>query len=223
MHCRLLIISSLFIFTVMPGLTQTASVQIGTQVPLFYSAGFELEAKNGLAFNFQSGILTKPYDAAILGTLKLFGTDEAIVNTIGEAFDYGFILQPSVKYHFKKWYTGLSYSYYSLVASDAPASLIENYYGITLPVTARNKELQLNSELQNAGILFGREFQFKNPGWQLSLELSLAKTFWSRSRLSNDNGDLPRLSAPIDEELNQYFIEYGYLPSINVFLVRKLR
>lgn len=202
---------------------QSTSIFIGTQVPLVYSAGFEMESGFGLAFNAQAGILTKPYDQAILEMLKKLGTDEALTNTIGHAFNYGFVLQPALKYHFKSWYTGIHYSYFSLVASDAPADLIQNYYGISIPILFRNNTFRLNSELMNAGALIGREFHLKNPIWQINLELSLGKTFWSSSKLTSDSGELPRLSAAVDEKLNEYYLDYGYLPSLNVFIVRKIK
>jgi hypothetical protein len=188
-----------------------------------YSGGFELELKKGLAFNAQVGILTKPYDAAILEALRLFGTNEALVNTIGDAFSYGFVLQPSIKYHYRKLIAGFTYSYFSLVAKDAPLNLIEKYYNVSLPPAYRNIQLRLDSKLQNAGVLVGRRFYLKNPAWQIILECSLAKTFWSRNRLTAGNVDINFLSTAIDLKLQEYYIDYGYLPSINIFLVRRIR
>jgi hypothetical protein len=223
MNFRTIIIIFFFISFDQAGRAQSISLQLGTQIPLMYSGGFEFEFKKGLALNAQAGILTKPYDAAILEALKMFGTNEALVNTIGDAFSYGYVMQPAIKYHYRKWITGITYSYFSLVAKDAPVNLIENYYDVSLPPAYRNIQLRLDSKLQNAGMLVGRRIILKNPDWQIVLECSLVKTFWSRSKLTTENVDLYFLSTAIDLKLQEYYIEYGYLPSINLFLTRKIR
>jgi hypothetical protein len=188
-----------------------------------YSIGYEYNLNNKLSFNAQVGILTKPYDAAILGILELFGTDEPIVNTIGEAFNIGYIIQPTIKYNFNKSYLGLSYSFFSLKANESPVDVLENYYEITLPIRVKENELELRSDLHNIGLVLGRKFQFKDPTIKIHLEVSLAKTIGSNSKISSQYGDLENLSQIIDEELDTYYIDYGYLPSINIFIVKEIK
>jgi hypothetical protein len=139
------------------GFSQRAQLQLGTQVPLNYSLGIEYKLfPDRLSGNMQFGLLTAPYHTAILELLKAFGTDEAIVNTIGEAFSSGLILQPSLKYHWKNNYTGLTYSHYALTANDAPTDAIETYYGMEIPGrNRRQNEITLTSGLHNAGIFYG--------------------------------------------------------------------
>ncbi len=203
---------------------QKSIIQLGTQIPLMYSIGYELDINNKISFNTQIGILTKPYDVTILEILKLFGTEEPLTNTIGEAFNFGFIFQPTIKYNFKKNYIGAYYSYYSLNAEETPTDAIENYYNIYLPSRIKNRtnEFILNSKLHNIGLLFGRKFELKNPTLELRLELAFAKTFKSKSKLSSEFGDMSTISSLIDNELDYYYINYGYLPSFNIFIIKKI-
>ncbi len=207
------------------GYTQTSSFQIGTQVPLMYSVGYNYETKNKVALNMQAGVLTRPYDQAILQVLKKFGTNEVLVNTIGEAFDYGLIVQPSIKYNFNSYYAGITYSSYTLVARETPKNAIESYYGVRMPPGVNSSPLRVQSHLSNAGLLFGRKFGFDNSKVELLLEFSLQKTFYSKSNVSAKYSgvagccDSSSLNNMVDKELNDYYLEYGYLPSINIFLL----
>ena len=198
--------------------SQQTHLQIGTQIPLNYSAGLEIFAGKNLSANMQVGYLTKPYDEVILELLKKLGTEEAIVYTIGEANPQGIAFQPTLKFHINSFYTGLTYSYYKLEAKDVPSETIEYYYGINIP--GRNvKSFNLESNLHNIGIIFGKEISFgKNEKSGLKLELSVQKAISSSSHISaSDNTDLSMLNTLVSEELNEYYVNYGYLPTINIF------
>lgn len=198
---------------------QKTQLQIGTQIPLNYAFGIEHSfAEDKFSANLQVGYLTKPYDIAILEILKLLGTEEAIVNTIGDAAMYGVVFQPTFKYHFRTFYTGLTYSLYTLKAKEVPSEAIENYYGTSIP-NRRDRILNLQSNIHNIGLLIGKQFPFgENRNSGLKVEFSIQKSFTSSSKLyANGNNDFTRLNTQISDELNQYYVDYGYLPSINVF------
>ena len=202
-------------------LSQNKEIFIGLDVPLYYSFGYEQKIFNHLSLNGKLGILTKPFDVAILNTLKVFDADELLVNTIGDAFSVGISFQPTLKWYLRKTYVGLSYSFLILRANDCPTDAIENYYGISI-LDRRFTTLNLQSKMHNAGVIFGRKFDFTDTRFSLNLEFSILKTFASKSYLRNDQDQtLETLSNTIDQELNQYYIEYGYLPSINILFVYK--
>ncbi|MBK7959238.1 MAG: hypothetical protein IPK03_14770 [Bacteroidetes bacterium] len=96
---------------------------------------------------------------------------------------------------------------------------MQNYYGNNLQDrnTLRNKEFSLGCQLHNAGLLYGRIIPLKNEKMQIRLELSLSKTFASTSKMSTErNINLTKINEQIQTELNGYFLQYAYLPSINV-------
>lgn len=213
--CWVLLQNSLF--------SQSSALFIGTDIPLFYTAGFQQQLSGNFSLDGRAGLLTKPYDVAILNILKAFDTDELLVNTIGEAFDFGLNIQGVLNWHIKKYYLGVTYSYLMLKAKDRPLDVLQNYYGINL-INWGSREMTVRSDLHNAGLLFGRSFVFKNPAFAVNLELSVLKTFSSTSYVTNSDGDNQEiLSKAVDKKLNPYYMKYGILPSVNAHVVYTFR
>jgi hypothetical protein len=120
-------------------------------------------------------------------------------------------------------------SWLHLQAADAPVSAVEAAFGVNItsyPLRPRQSvktpvTLTLSSDLYNAGILYGRRFTFKNPKIELHTELSFAKTLGSSSYIDSPQKSVESLSGLVDNELKTVYLDYGYLPSINVFFVYK--
>ncbi len=219
--CFRIILPLIFlVFVVRSAKAQTFTVQAGAQVPLFYSLGLEYEIKNGIALNTQAGLLTQPFDASILNVLEIFGTEDAVIGVIGEAFSYGYIFQPSLKYHYKNYYGGVTYSFFLLKANQIPVNALEKYYGINVPEAWHSHGLRLASDLHNVGIVAGREFYLHDSGFKIMVEISIAKTVWSESVLSSSSVELGMMSDMVDTGLYDYYLKYGYLPSVNIFLAK---
>lgn len=216
-RCRILSVSLFFFLNTV--YSQKMHLIVGTSLPVFYGIGVEGYFSPHIALRGEAGVLTTPYDVIILEVLKAFDTDELLLTTIGNAFSFGTNLQAVFNWHFRKNYIGATYSYLSLKAEDRPADIFQNYFGISMPVR-RQTSLILDCGLHNGGLLYGRKFQLKKPGFSVNLELSIQKTFSSTSKLGGSSGnEFTRLSNAIDNELSQYFIGYGYIPGINIFLV----
>lgn len=199
---------------------QKSSLNLGTKVPLNYTLGFERQVFSDYSLNIHGGLLTKPYDQAIVEIMKTLGADKALANTIGEAFTIGYNIQPSIKYYFGKYYLAGSYAYYSLWAKDVSRKNIEDYYGISLPYRPlKINTFDMNSRLHNVGIYFGRNFSLDLPDWSFNLELGVYKTISSDNKLHADFGELTTINKLIDDELDEVYNKYGYLASINIFIV----
>lgn len=200
-------------------------LSIGIQFPLNYSIRFDNKLTSKTSFSITTGIITKPFDRLILKTLNTLGTSEALTNTVGEAWNYGVSIQPSILYHFKRSHFGVSYSFVFLTASEAPIDAINNYYSLSLPRfhMFNQVEYDLSSNLHNTGLLYGYNIPFKNEKFGLKLEFSLLKTVSSKSKLTSTQ-TIAHTTAPdlIDEELNQYFKKYGFIPSLNLYLTINL-
>lgn len=198
--------------------SQSSRIQIGTQIPLNYSLGYEYQPNEKFSFNVQGGILTKPYDVTILEILKALGTKNAIIFAIKKSFNFGYVFQPTFKYHFSDYYIGAAYSFYSLYSNNVEASDLYRRFNMISIDLFNSNLIKLKSNLSNAGIVFGRDFELKDPSWKITLEGSIQKTFYSKSKLYSDIGVVTSLSDKVSDELNIYYIEYGYLPSINIFI-----
>jgi hypothetical protein len=202
--------------------TQKSEIFAGTDIPLFYTVGYRYTIGQ-FKLDFKSGVLTKPYDKAVLKILDIFDTDQVLLNTIGESFSVGYNLQPALRWHTGKYFISVHYSYLGLHANNSPVTAIEDHYGITFP-DRQAKTFTLESALHNAGFTAGREFNPNWPGFSLNLELSFAKTFKSFSKVKNIEGDELRfISGILNDELDYYYKKYSYLPSINVYLVYHIK
>jgi len=199
---------------------QENQVFLGVNIPTFYTIGYQHSLNRHFSLNGQVGLLTDPFDEILVNVFESFDADEVLLNTVGEAFSYGLNFQPMLKWHIHKMYLGLTYSYLNLVAKDRPSDVLENYYGITVPSRRSSSELTLISNLHNAGISFGRSFYFKDPSFSIVVELSVLKTFASSSKIKDKYGDeFSSLSILVDEELSQYYLDYGFVPNISIYLV----
>jgi hypothetical protein len=205
-------------------------IKVGSQIPIQYAAQYDFLTSKHFSVNAQLGILTKPYDQVILNILESFGVSEEVVDVLTYAFDFGLVSQMGVNYHFKKNYLGVTGSWIHLRASDTPVAIMESAYNVDVSsYPTRPKQntsspitITLASELFTTGILYGRRFNFKNPRVELHTELGFAKVIASKNYVDSAQRSLTNLSALVDEELDDDYLAYGYLPSINLFLVYKL-
>jgi hypothetical protein len=206
------------------------SFKVGTQIPIQYALQYDYQFHKHWSADVQGGILTTPYDKVILSVMKSLGVNQDIVNVITSVFNFGVLSQAGVNYHFNKNYVGLTGSWMHLQAADAPISAVEAAFGVNVssyPLRPRQSiktpvQLTLTSDLFNAGILYGRRFTFKNPKIELHTEFSFAKTLYSTSAIDSEQKSVEQLSTIANDELKSIYIDYGYLPSINVFFVYKL-
>jgi hypothetical protein len=201
--------------------SQNSGVYLGVDVPLYYSLGYQQQLSSQFSVDGQVGLLTKPFDKLILNTMKMFDVNEVLLNTIGDKFSWGFTMQAKINWHIKKSYIGLTYSYLLLKVKGWPGDELQSYSAYEF-LLSRYHDITLTSQLHNAGLLYGRVFNFANPRYSVRLELSVLKTFYSKTVLKDNDGDeLSRLSEIIDRELDEYYLEYGFLPSLNIYFMYK--
>lgn len=199
---------------------QKNKLWVGTQIPLCYQLGYEHKLSNQLGIDFRIGIITKPYDKAIISILEVFDFDELLLKTAGDAFQVGYNFQLTPKWYFRKIYFGTYYSYFLLRAKDRPADIIEKLYQVEIDGgRIDNRYLTLSSSLHNIGVLVGYPIPLINPSWEFNVELALAKTIASKSKLSGESGEFAYASEIANEQLNEYYLKYGYEPSLNIYLI----
>lgn len=216
-------ISLVLICFFIPALSQNdvrkSSVDLGTEIPVIYSAGLTFPVYKQLDLNFRTGILTYPYDRAIISILDAFVNDKALTGTIGEAFSYGICFKSGINYLFRSLYTGIHYSFLSLTAKDTPVDLINNYYGLNLPISYIFEPVvyMLRSDLHNAGLVIGKNFRI-NEQIVFSAEFSVMKTFLSNTRLESSRAlNIIDASTLIHNKLEDYYLAYGWIPTINLY------
>lgn len=208
---------------------QTLTICAGTQAPLKYDAGLDFKFAKRFSVSAGAGVLTRPYDKAILNIIEAFGLEEGYVNMISNAFSYGMVYDGGIRFHYRKNYFGVYAQYINLAAQDAPQDLVESYLGIDLspyrkpkPFVTKNIEVALESNLLQLGVLYGRRFVFKNPKFEIRTELGISKNITSQSYFYIDGSKSESLSEVTNEELKPIYMDYAYIPTINLYLVYNL-
>ena len=195
--------------------------EAGFRIPVTHSAGVEYRFNNWLSASFHANILTNPYKKAFISILGINDKNEVLANTIGEALNFGLELQPSVKYWYKDYYFSVYYSNFRLVANASSHDIIENNFQFDIPdiYYLTSEDISLRTNLNNLGISFGRLFKTQIQHLNIKTELSVSKCFASDSKLEGSSMLSSLLTQVVDDELTPYLVEFGYIPSINVYFV----
>jgi len=211
------------------------ALHVGAQVPLQYAVGYECRFTDRFAANIKTGILTYPYDDAILGIIQLFGVDDSLRSIIDKAFELGVIVGGGINYHItENNYVGAFGQWVHLHGGGTAGELAGAYFRrdvspLKKPGYRTPLELTLQSDLYLFGILYGRRFRLRNPNLELALEFGVSKSFGSRSVFESN---WPRLDATekvralysnLSEDMKSAYRDYVYLPTIAFCLVWNLK
>jgi len=206
-------------------------IKAGTQIPFQHTFGTEFVLNSRIGFQMQYGLLTAPYEGNIRKVVALYETNEDLLQIIEDSFQSGTILGAGFNYHFGKNYIGGFGQYISLRNTSSASAALRAYYGFDfsiLDVITGPVNLTLQSNLYNAGILYGRRFMIHKPNLQLHLEAGISKNITSRNVLQSnrpniDNlGYVQNLYGQVDHSLRETYLTHLIIPTFNIYLVYDL-
>ena len=224
-------------FLILPllGNAQKQSIFLGTDIPIQYTLGYNLEFEK-VSTQMQFGMLTKPYDDAILNIIEGFGANPDIIDIVRKAFEKGFVFTLKQNYNInRKMYAGIYGQYLSLHAAETPLNIIENYSSdinltplwtlapLSLVGNYGNEftEIRLESNLLQLGLLFGYRFEL-NSKFEIKTEFSISKHVFSTNNFSSETPYPAELYTLLDDDISTTYKKYAYIPSINIYFVYKL-
>lgn len=166
-------------------------VFIGTQVPLQFTAGYGHRFSQRLSAWAQGGFITKPYSGFIVDAMEAFGLDKYPGRVIKKAFKSGRVFGIGPNYHFGKNYIGVYGQYMHLSGGGiTPADALRVYFKkdfTEFDVTGLPAfEFSMQSNIANAGALFGRRFPLKNTRLSLNGEVNLSRIIASKNSFSSN-------------------------------------
>lgn len=207
--------------------------RIGAQIPLYYSISYEEKIWENLNLGIQGGWLKDPFTQILIKEAKRRDLDNELGTIIQDQFSLGYNVQPFLNYRFKHFYIGASYSYTSLTATDLPYDKLANIYNIDLNSYLNNnpffllllKDIELNSILHLPGLFVGREFQFNKPHFMLGVEIGFQKIVATKNALTYgaNKSEMPIIADVVNNDLNDYYLEEGNIPSLNVYFVYRFK
>lgn len=210
-------------------------LMIGTQVPIQLTVGYQYNASDRYAIRGQFGVLTPPYDKIILKSMEMFGFDKKLSTALDEAFRSGLVGTLAPQLRFGNHSIVLQGQYVHLNGSITLQRAAELYLERDLPdlsgipfLPAAMPTLTTRSNLFMLGLGYG--WRLSPPGSRVSLQLEagFSKILGSASKFSSNIGILDNTAlargvyGQMENRLRDSYRQYGYVPSLGVYLVYSL-
>jgi len=206
----------------------------GVQLPLSYTAGYQLQFSPHFSTRVQGGLIVPPFDRYTLKTLEGFGLNKQLSRAIDRSFKRGASASVGVNVHANSpWYAGVFGQYVHLTAGPiTPADGLGLYFNRDFSafglLTAPLLVFQMQSNLWLGGLRVGRSFRFTDSRFGLNLEAGLGKVFTTRNSFSSNRslvdalGVTQQLYADLDQEVDANLRAHGYLPTLDMLLTYRL-
>jgi hypothetical protein len=202
-------------------------VKLLAEVPVQFGIGLEAMLTNRFSLSVQAGVLTEHNSTLMLKSFEAFGADDETIRMIENAYKSGVVLEAGLNYNFRKSYVGLFYQQINLRGGSSPASGYEEQFNTdinTLPVKPNRPELvetelNIQSNLSQLGMLYGRRFMLKNPKYEIDVEAGFSKNVGSVTKITSENRETNTFSDEVNNEFDDWYSRYAYIPSLTVAFV----
>ncbi len=208
---------------------------LGTQFPVQLSAGYQYNASDYYSIRGQFGFLTPPYDKFIIKSMELFGFDKKLSKALDESFRSGIVGTLAPQLRIGNNFLMLQGQYVHLNGSITLQRAAELYLDRDLPdlggipfLPALMPELTTRSNLFMLGVGYGRRFPLSNAPVSIQIEAGFSKILGSVNNFSSNLGRIDDISliqsyySQMDDRLKKSYRQYGYVPSVSVYLVYHL-
>ena len=213
--------------------TAKGSLLAGTQIPLQFTAGYEHRLSRRLSARVQAGFVSKPYSGFIVDAMEAYGMDEYLSRVIRKSFQSGIVFGLGPNFHFGKNYLSVFGQYMRLKGGGiTPADALSIHFKKDFSQFDINGlpafEFAMQSNIINAGLLFGRQFHLRNPRFAIKAEAGIAKIIASKNSFSSNRNIVDgtrfasNLYKELDEEMRSAYWKHGFIPTLNLYLVYHL-
>jgi hypothetical protein len=208
---------------------QRSSIKVIAEFPLHFGIGYEGQIGKAFSAGGSVGVLTSPNSDLIITYLRFIGTEEELVLIIEDAFQLGIVGEVNFNYNFGRNYIGIFSQVIGAQAGDASPELIQNYFGVDLndyPLksggsSAAEKNLTIKTRLYQLGLQYGRRFPLKDQRFEIDAEIGLSANIGSKSKIYSDNRDFSELNERVNIELQNFYKDYAFIPSMGVMFIYK--
>jgi hypothetical protein len=203
-------------------------LKIGTQIPFQHSLIYDHRITEGFSINGGIGLVGTPYTGMRLSSLEnrnlISANDKTIID---RSFRSGMSYQIGANMHFNRNYVRVFGQLLNLKADLALTDLANLYFDTNIPPFANFlNPIEVRSNVPMAGALFGRRFPIGQRS-EIHAEVSVSKTLGHSTRYTTgtfiDNIEIVNDIAynELDNDLDDYFTKYGWVPSLNIYYVYK--
>ena len=208
--------------------TPKGYLKIGTQIPFQHSIIYDHRITPGFSINGGLGLISGPYTGMIFSGLENRGmiksSDRRVLD---RTFQMGVTYQLGANFHFGKNYVRTYGQVMRLNGDLSYTDLANLYLGTNIPdITRFLNPIDIKSSVPMVGVLYGRRFSIGENS-EIHVEGSIGKTLGHNTTYTT-NTFLDRVGVVndvlyngIDNDLDRYFTQKGWLPSLNVYYVYK--
>jgi hypothetical protein len=202
--------------------------KIGTQIPFQHSIIYDHRITPGFSINGGLGLISGPYTNMIFSGLENRGMiSSADRKVIDRSFQMGITYQLGANFHFGKNYVRTYGQLMHLNGDLSYTDLANLYLNTNIPdITRFLNPIDIKSNVPMIGVLYGRRFAIGQNS-EIHVEGSIGKTLGHNTKYTT-NTFLDRLDFVnevvyngVDNDLDTYFSQKGWLPSLNVYYVYK--
>lgn len=205
-------------------------VKLLAEVPVQLGVGFEAALSYRFSLSLQAGMLRDPNSTLMMETFKAFGNDQEIINMIEKSFKRGVVIEGGLNYNFGKSYVGVFYQQINLSSGESPASAYESQFNTDINLlavkpgrpTIIEKSVNIQSNLSQVGMLYGRRFALKNSKFEIDAEAGISKNIDSFTKVTSENREVDSFSQEVNQELDAWYARHAIIPSLTVALVYKI-
>jgi hypothetical protein len=207
-------------------------LKLGTQIPFQHSIIYDHRITPAFSLNAGIGLIGAPYTNMLLGSLEnrnMISTDDRHI--IERSYQSGITYQIGANIHFSKNYIRLFGQLAHLNADLSIPDLVGLYFRTSIPpalaaVGSFINPIDIKSNVPMAGLLYGRRIPIGEHA-EIHAEFSVAKTLGHQTTYKTgtflDNIEVVNdiVYNELDNDLDTYFKEHGWFPSLNVYYVFK--
>jgi hypothetical protein len=202
--------------------------KIGTQIPFQHSIIYDHVITPGFSINGGIGLITGPYTNMAFSGLENRGIIRASdKHVLDRTFQMGVTYQLGANFHFAKNYVRMYGQLMHLNGELSYSDLANLYLGTNIPdVTRFLSPIDIKSNIPMVGVLYGRRFSIGENS-EIHVEGSIGKTLGHNTTYKTntflDNLDIVNdvLYSGVENDLDSYFTQKGWVPSLNVYYVYK--
>ena len=217
-------------------------LKAGTQIPYSYNMILSYQFTPKISGEITWNLFRPPYDNTIRNYMLNFGADEGKLDVISTGFWKGYSVGLGAAYHLnRKSYVKLGFRLGDMGHVRVDHDNIQKRFGYSIdPLLPNNSDtavtdtfdliMTLRSRLYNVNVAYGRNLFNISNRFFVNAEVGFNKVLGSRhyigtinrTELQEDKG-VQQLYKNMEDDLRDIFWKYGFYPTINLYLVYRLR
>jgi hypothetical protein len=213
------------------------AIRLGLRLPYTYDFGYFQRFNVRFGLHAGAQFATFPFSSSPLLFMNLFGAEPEMTLVLKDPFTVGAGGDVGLHYYFgkdnRRYYTGLSVQWMTLLKKDITDSVINEAFNVNLssgeiplgPIAKSQsiKPLTLNSHYWSLGFIFGKIIPINQSNREIRLEIEINKVIYSHHRLQSDYRYISPIAEKTNEGLQQMMRKYGWFPTINIYYLLQLQ